>query len=820
LFVSATLLFLIQPMIAKMVLPLLGGTPAVWNTCMVFFQAALLAGYAYAHGITAHVRVRRQVIVHMLLICLPIVVLPIGIAKWTPPSDANPIPWLLAILGLSVGLPFFVLSTSAPLLQKWFANTGHPAGKDPYFLYAASNLGSMLALLSYPAFVEPYLPLKSYTQLAADVRANVWLSQSWLWAAGYGLFVLFMVACAQAVWKAVSRANSSRLREALDSDYESEGERPSILRRLHWVALAFVPSSLMLGVTTHITLDIAAIPLLWVIPLALYLLSFILVFWRWPAVVHKAMALIMPLFVLLLVFVMNTELTAKLSVVVRIALHLAVLFLVAIVCHGELAHSRPSTRYLTQFFLLMSVGGVLGGLFNALVAPLVFTGPLTGVYEYPIAITCACLLVPPLNPGKPVWLSRWFPERWSRFVGITADVLFAAVAGLLMLGLIEFAQSDFTATITNAAENRGRLLEGIAGLVGTVHDRLFDGILRLTNWFNGLESPRLQRFQPVRAHQIIMVIEYGLPALLCYIYVSRPLRFGLAVGALFLASYFFDIHSDNARVLYQTRSFFGVMKVKYDLLEDDDGSRKYPEYTLVHGTTIHGKQIRTPDLETAPATYYHHTGPIGYLFDSFQHTGARKNVAVIGLGSGTMSSYGQPGMRMTFYDIDPAVIGIATNPDYFTYYTRSRADKRIILGDARLQITKAEDHEYDLIVVDAFSSDAIPIHLITREAIQLYLQKLSDNGVLAVHISNRYLDLEPVLGNIVKDLDVPALYEYDSEQREIGKTASEWVIIAKNWQAFGDLVDDERWSAPKEKPAVGVWTDDFSNLLRVFQWKN
>jgi hypothetical protein len=796
-------------MIAKMILPLLGGTPAVWNTCMVFFQAALLAGYAYVHVLTNCLKVRRQVLLHMVLLCIPIVVMPIGIAGWVPPRDTNPIPWLLGVLAVSVGLPFFVLSTSAPLLQKWFADTGHSYSKDPYFLYAASNLGSMLALLSYPTLVEPFLPLKSYTQLSEDVKANVWLSQSWLWAAGYGLFVLFMIVCAQAVWKSLAHAKSNALAEIAGREIEDADDKPSFLRRVRWVALAFVPSSLMLGVTTHITLDIAAIPLLWVVPLALYLLSFILVFAKWPAAIHKAMILIMPLFVLLLVFIMESGI--KSDIAVTILLHLVVLFVVALVCHGEIARDRPSTRYLTQFYLLMSLGGVLGGLFNALVAPLVFTG----VYEYPIAIACACLLLPPLSPGKRAWLSRLFPEQWRGLVGIVLDVSFAAFVGLLMLGLIELIQTS-PAEMTKAAEGHGQVVEWAAGTLATLHSRFLRGITSFARWFNELNLTRGAKKFEISSGQVITVIEYGLPALICYFYISRPLRFGLAVGAIFLASNYYESHQ-GSKVLYQVRSFFGVMKVKYELV-NDDGTEEYPEYTLVHGTTLHGKQIRTPEFESKPITYYHATGPVGQMFDSFKKTGARKNVAVIGLGSGTMSSYGEPGMHMTFYDIDPTVIGIACNPDYFTYYTNSPAEKKIILGDARLRIAEAKDGEYDLIVVDAFSSDAIPIHLITREAIKLYLQKLSDNGVLAVHISNRYLDLEPVLGNIANDLKVPNLFQNDSRDQEIGKTSSEWAVLAKNPKAFGDLADDERWRPLEQNPIVGVWTDDFSNLWRVFQW--
>jgi hypothetical protein len=815
-------------MIAKMVLPLLGGTPAVWNTCMVFFQAALLAGYAYAHAISNWLGVRWQLVVHSIILLVPLAVLPIGIGGSLPDAESNPIPWLLAVLSISVGLPFLVLSTSAPLLQKWFAYTGHPSGKDPYFLYAASNLGSMLALLSYPTLVEPFLTLKAYAQHSGDVRTSVWMSQSWLWAAGYVLFILLMMACARAVWKSQSASATAEIDSEALPTKDEPAAKPAILTRLRWVALAFVPSSLMLGVTTHITLDIAAIPLLWVMPLALYLLSFILVFAKWPSVLHRTMILVMPLLVLLIAFLMESGLRIFISGL--ISLHLAMLFVVALACHGELARNRPPVRYLTQFYLLMSLGGVLGGLFNALVAPLAFNG----IYEYPIAIACACLLLPPMSPSKSVWISRLFPQRFAGLIGVGIDIGLAMLLGLGTFGLFVFM--GMTANeMQTAGEKLGGAYLWLANTFAPMHDGMWNGVQRFVDWFNRaslnlaetrIGSIRIWRGLQIASSPVMTIIEFGLPTLLCYLFVTRPLRFGLGVAAFFMAGLLYDAGHHGSEVLYQVRSFFGVMKVKYQVVKSDDDDddlpqKTYPEYTLVHGTTLHGTQIRTKELEHEPISYYHWTGPVGQIFDSFEKTGARKNVAVIGLGSGTMSAWGEPGMRMTFYDIDPAVVKIAKNPEYFTYFTDSPADKHIILGDARLRIAEANDKEYDLIVVDAFSSDAIPIHLITREAIALYLQKLTDNGVLAVHISNRYLLLETVLGNIAQDLGVPGLFNYDSKDKgEVGKTASEWTVLAKNRQALGNLTEDGRWTPLKVNPAIGVWTDDFSNLLGVFEWKN
>jgi hypothetical protein len=782
LFVSATLLFLVQPMIAKMILPSLGGTPAVWNTCMVFFQAVLLAGYAYAHASTAWLGTRRQVFLHAGLLLLPLLVLPIGVARgWVPPGDANPIPWLLALLLVSVGLPFFLLSTSAPLLQSWFARTGHPSAKDPYFLYAASNVGSMLALIAYPTIVEPNLPLK----------AERWLSQSWLWTAGYGLFVLLTLPCAWAVWRdrdtqTGSHGDKELELEAAKRSTSMSSSLPvslSVTERFRWVALAFVPSSLMLGATTHITLDIAGIPLFWVIPLALYLLSFILVFAKWPPILHRAVALVLPLLLLVLVFRMLYTNT-KWPIIATIGLHLLTLFLVALYCHGELARTRPSPRYLTQFYMLMSLGGVLGGCFNALVAPLVFQS----VVEYNATLVFACLLLPPANPEAKVWLARFFPDKLARPIGIAADVATAAALGLVAFCLFRFF-------LTTPDED-------------TWHATLRDGITLAMDWMKQHLHVDLFRLQTALA--------FGVVTLLCYTFVSRPIRFGLAVGAFMLAaSYYDEADSSQRQLLCQKRSFFGVLKVQY-----------YPDqeaYTLTNGTTLHGEQIRKPGQESVPLTYYHTSGPIGQVFTEFSGPRAKHNVGLIGLGAGTLASYGEPGQQMTFYDIDPAVKAIATNENYFTYVRDCRASCGIVLGDARLKLREAADHTYGIIVVDAFSSDSIPIHLLTREALELYFQKLTEDGVLAVHISNRHLDLQPVVANLARQLHLFALQQYDNDvdKRQVpGISSSDWVVLARRREDLGKLVDDDRWTPMQTDPKVGVWTDDYSNLLSVFLWKH
>jgi hypothetical protein len=771
-FVSALLLFWVQPMMAKMVLPLLGGTPAVWNTCMVFFQAALLAGYAYVHVSTAWLGVHRQLLFHLALLAVPFLALPIGVTKdWVPPSEDNPIPWLLALLFVSVGFPFFVLSTTAPLLQKWFACTGHPSAKDPYFLYSASNLGSMLALLGYPVLLEPFLPL----------RPDSWVSQSWLWAVGYVVLVMLIVCCAWVVRlsldESTAREDDNGRAPAPDSQPDAPVPlRSRLLTRLRWVALASVPSSLMMGVTTYMSLDLAAIPLFWVIPLALYLLSFILVFAKWPDRLHQGMVRALPVTLLLLVFLMQRE--VQLPIGIAILFHLLTLLVVALVCHGELARNRPPARQLTEFYLWMSLGGVLGGLFNALLAPLLFSG----VAEYPIALVGACLLLPRRAPHRLGWLSRRAPSWLAKPLAVLVDVVLALLPGLAALGPFLFLAARTKST----------------PWVVSLRDTLSTGLGGLGNWLNNI---------PVSTQTLLA---YGLAVVLCYLYKSRPLRFGLAVGAFVLGSTFWQQFLKGPLV-HQERSFFGVLKVQ--ATKGD----QFTYYRLVNGTTLHGMQDVDPKRRKEPLTYYHPTGPIGQIFKAFPESQAKKNVAVIGLGTGTLAAYGLPGQQFTFYEIDPAVIRIALK--HFAYLADCRAECRYFLGDARIGLEMAPDHQYQLMVVDAFSSDSIPIHLITREAVQLYFQKLTDDGLLAVHVSNRYLDLEPVLGNLAQKLGLVGLFQADDDTAgHPGKQPSLWAVLARRPEHLGSLATNSRWRMIGTSPEVGEWTDDFSNLLRVFRW--
>jgi hypothetical protein len=756
--VSAALLFVVQPMVGKMILPLLGGTPAVWSTCLVFFQAALLAGYAYAHATTAWLGARRQAVLHLLVLLLALAALPLGIdPARLRGGETSPVLDVLLLLVLSVGLPFVVVSASAPLFQTWFASTRHAAARDPYFLYAASNLGSLLALISYPTLIEPRL----------DLVGSTWLSQTRLWMLGYLLLTALTFACAVLLWRSRPAPES---REVLDPAADAAENSPTWRRRLRWCALAAVPASLLLGTTTYITTDVAAVPLLWSIPLALYLLTFILAFGRWPGLWHRAVVAATLPAVLAVLFVTLSGYTQRIWVAAF--WHLGLLFVVALALHGELARLRPPPRHLTEFYLVIALGGVLGGALNALLAPALFSS----LAEYPIAMVLACVLARPRRADDVGWRTR------------LADVGVAAAVGVLTLVLYSHSLNvrvdvSFLARVLDPHWEWGR-----------------------------------SHLDPIET-VLNRVLLYGPPLFACFGARRRPFRLGLSLLCVLLAAWY--VEARNTDRILQARSFFGVLKVTRDT--DTNGYTR-----LRHGTTLHGQQSLDPARRQEPLAYYHRQGPIGQVFRELYDRGRPLRVAVIGLGPGTLAAYARAGDTFTFYEIDQLVRRVASDPANFTFLDDARArgaELRIELGDARVRleaIRKERPTElYDLIVVDAFSSDAIPVHLLTREALHLYLDALSLGGLLAFHISNRYLDLEPVLANLARDAAVSALVQHDDAPEEPGAARSTWVVVAPNRFALGNLASAERWtSSPLTvDPGVGVWTDNFHNLLTVLRWK-
>lgn|GEM_PF-24687 len=848
LFTSALLLFLVQPMVGKLILPLLGGTPAVWNTCMVFFQALLLAGYSYAHFSTRYFGVKKQSFYHLILMMVPFLfVFPITIREeFLADTESLLIPRLLLVLFLSAGIPFFVVSASAPLLQRWFSKTGHPSAQDPYFLYAASNLGSMIALVGYPAFIEPYLTLQQ---------------QRWGWGIGYGLLVTLTALC---VW--LLRQSPELEEEAHDFEVAAaSSEKLPFTRVVRWVLLGAVPSSLMLGATTYMTTDIAAIPLLWVAPLGIYLLSFIIVFARVPDWVHFSMVLMMPLGVLLLLFLMLSGLKPLDNLLYLIGIHLAVLFLVSMVCHGELAKDRPSPENLTAFYLWMSLGGVVGGLFNGLFAPLVF--PV--IAEYQVALVVACVMLPPL--GKVIdtpWtrladlllsLSGLLAaivfitlKSWDRSLGgqpVTATWLLAILLGMAVVWAVyQWAKGELSPTGVFdlvLPATFGLLATGLA--LGIHSDAIFPKVrvfLEQNNLYPGG----------------IWVLIYGIPCILCYTLVDRPMRFALGLTAVIIAYSFNGLFDKD--IIWQSRGFFGALKIERAVEH-----RSMNVIKLLHGTTLHGMQPEDQDRLFIPMTYYSWTGPIGHVMENynvFNKEGRFPPIAVIGLGTGTLSVYGHSNQVIDFYDIDPLVKSISFDPNAIFKYTEFArqvrgSDVHLYLGDARVMLKnpkKGTVDKYGIIAVDAFSSDAIPVHLLTKESMAIYLDRLADDGVVVFHTSNRYLRLEPVLANMAKSMDLAILGFSDSEENFIGKSASTWVAVARKPEHLAKLMSPQSykektetvkayaeammaipyapasqlgfiigtaaekwvpcWIEPATDDKVGVWTDDYSNILGVF----
>jgi hypothetical protein len=748
LFAGAALLFLVQPLAGKLLLPVVGGTPAAWNSCLVFFQALLLAGYLYAHRSVTRLGVRRQAAAHLGVLLLVLVAFaaavaatgsPVAVFPALVPADQDyPVAGVVALLAVAVGLPFLVLSTTAPLLQRWFAATGHPAAADPYHLYAASNAGSLLGLLAYPFVVEPLLPLPD---------------QQWLWAAGVVVYLLMVTTCAFAVRRARSAERGARSadegKKTEPSDSGSSLRTPrSALRTLRWVALAALPSSLLMGVTTHLSTDLAPVPLLWVVPLALYLVSFVVVFARWPGPARRVAGRVTPMLVLFVVVTLLTGAGEPLGLIV--GLHLAAFLGVCLVCHGELARDRPPPDQLTAFYFWMSVGGVLGGAANALLAPVVFHR--LGMVEYPLALTLAGLVRP---RGEGSRLRLTVPD------------------GLLVLGLFGLA----------------------VGLVVEVPRRVD----------LPADGPDADLGRVVRG-----ALMYGLPAVVAFALVARPARFALALAALFAAGMFDP--GPHGRTLHRERNFFGLVRVT----KSPDGRF----VRLVHGTTLHGQQRTDEPGPPRPMTYYHEKGPVGHLFRAVPPERV-KRVGVVGLGTGAMAAYARPGQAWTFYEIDPAVARVAADGRYFTFLSGCQGACEVVLGDARRQLARVPDGSFDLLVLDAFSSDAIPVHLLTREALALYVRKLAPGGVLAMHLSNNHLDLPPLVGRLARDHDPPLVVRYAHDEpseaeREDGKAASQWVVLARSEADLGAMAGGPHWQPVPARPGP-VWRDDFANILSV--WK-
>jgi hypothetical protein len=723
-FIGAALLFFVEPMFARMVLPLLGGSPAVWNTAMLFYQLLLLAAYGYAHSSTKWLGVRRQAAWHLLVLLVPLAILPIAIpASWPPPTPGHPISWLLGLMLAAVGLPFFAVAATSPLIQKWFASTGHRHAADPYFLYAASNAGSMLALLSYPAWVESHLHVAQ---------------QSRWWVGGYGMFVVLTATCAVCIWR--SSPESSPTAPTPPSSVRALPGRFTGCRRLRWVWLSFVPSSLMLGVTTYLSSDVAVVPLLWVIPLAIYLLTFVLAFARHQILPRSLLSRVLPLLLVSLVMTLNMRTSQPIGGLML--LHLVTFFVTAMLCHTELAADRPAAADLTEFYLWISVGGALGGLFNALIAPLVFHS----VVEYPLMLVGAGLI-------------GWRAASRGTLGDLIRDCVWPALLTLATAGAVLAVQAT-----------------------------------------------------PLQANPAVGVALFGMPTLICYLFSRRPLRFALGLAGFLLLGGLYQ--TDQGKLLHAERSFFGVHRVEVD------STGRY--HLLFHGRVLHGIQCLDAARRQEPLAYYERSGPIGEVLADYGREPSER-IAVVGLGAGTLACYALPGQHWTYFEIDPTVLKLAGDERYFTFLRDSAAPPRIVLGDARLSLAVEPDRQFDLLVLDAYSSDAIPVHLVTREALALYLRKLAPGGRLAFHISNSHLDLEPVLADLARDAQVACLTRQDAvvapQELASGKAASTWLVMARGANDLATLAHDPRWRPSRGRDQPVIWTDDYSSLLSILRWR-
>lgn len=708
------LLFLTQPMIARMALPRLGGAPAVWNSAMLVYQFLLLAGYAYAHRV-AYLRPRRQAGTHLVLFGLAALWLPIGLTSAVPPVTGEPAFWVPWFLLASIGPVFFIVSAQAPLMQRWYALD--TTRGDPYPLYAASNLGSFAGLLSYPLIVEPLMTLQQ---------------QSWLWTGIYAVLVLLVAGCAFTLPA-----------DAVEKAPEETTPAPSARRMAHWAVLAAVPSGLMLSTTTHLTTDIVAMPLLWVLPLGLYLLSWTIAFAarRRPA---ELITIAAPLVILVaggLAFSDGTR-----NPFVSATLGLLLLFAVAVALHAEMFRLRPAVDHLTRFYLVLSFGGMLGGLFCAIVAPLLFDW----AYEHPLLILAAAALLVPQYALVP------WPERLTRILAI------ALPAGALAISFL--GEQGYLGRTTMTA------------MVSSITVSLF--------------------------------------ALAC---LGRRWPFTVALAALMLS---YGGWSTLARSTgdERIRSYFGI----YEVYDRPDGSAR----VLTHGTTLHGIQNLAPGLETVPTSYYARRSGVGLALanaESLYGPGAR--VGVIGLGTGTLACYRQPDQPWTFFEIDPAMVDLARAR--FTFLRDCAPEARMVLGDARISLDHEPADSIDVLAVDAFSSDAVPMHLLTREALAVYGRAVQQRGLVLFHVSNRYLDLRPVIADIAQRGGwTAAMMQYvpeRDEERETNATISVWIALSRDPGTIERLValsgeDSALWETLDPRPGFSGWSDDHASILSIINY--
>ncbi len=750
-FVGAFLLFQVQPLLSKIILPWFGGTPAVWTTCMLFFQVMLLGGYTYAHLIATRLSQRKQVVVHLVVLAAALVMLPIApSARWKPGAVANPTGQILLLLAVCVGLPYFALAATSPLLQAWFSRT-HP-GRSPYRLYALSNVGSLLALLSFPFVVEPHL--------SSSVQALAWVC-------GFSLFAVLCGGCALRTWRVrLEPREQGAATAATVASTAAAGRPPGVGRRVMWLLLAACGSVMLLAIPNQMCQDVAVVPFLWVLPLSLYLLSFIIcfdnagwyvrpLFWLWLAAGIVAM-----------VGLLRMGVDAPIQW--QIAGFSFGLFGCCMVCHGELVRLKPSPRYLTGFYLMVSAGGALGGVFVSLLAPRIFDAYLE--LHYGMVACCALAMIA-------FWIDKGPHHGWPR-----SWVLRIVVPALVIAPFVVVLFQPFQHFKLVDAPVPGKDVLAVgAGCAAVLL------VLCLEWWPVGQRGG-----------------SWGW--LLCL-----PV---FAAALLFLGE---DLWSQVAltRVGRKAvaRNFYGILRVTE--YYPDDPARH--QYVLMHGRISHGCQLLSEEGRRRPVSYFAEESGIGLTLRHHPRRAASGlRVGVIGLGVGTIAAYGQSGDVFRFYEINAEVERMART--YFTYLGDSQADCKVILGDGRLslerELQKGQPQSFDVLILDAFSGDAVPVHLLTREAFEIHLQHLKPDGVIAVQVTNRYLDLNPVCKALAEQFGMKHILVKTDADDERQTSDSSQVLITRNTEFLGNPVISDAAVEPEDKRAI-LWTDDYSDLFHI-----
>lgn len=772
---SAMLMFIVQPIVSKILLPVLGGNPSVWNAVVMFFQTMLLLGYGYVHLGRQWLGTKKQALVHGGILLLSLIFIPLTITT-VMPADSDPVWWLISALLKTMGLPFFALAATSPLLSVWLSESKDPAAKNPYMLYAASNIGSMVGLLSYPFLVEPIFSLSM---------------QRMVWSVGYGLLVVMIGFALKKYWDTSKTKTKKKVAVKPIANW----------LRAEWVLLAFVPSSLMLSVTSHITTDIAPIPLLWVVPLALYLLSFVFVFaskpigvsWSEQAFIPVIFPLVLmlglsqamlpywPGIVALLIYLIGIVIyrliqkkrakdvlkttffflptffffSGQVNYLLICAWYAFGFFLVAMLCHGRLSARKPQPAQLTEFYFFLSLGGALGGIFNVMIAPHLFTG----FYELQLMLALSFFLLPARIAD------------WKDPLPIALGLVVAVIA--LVLYATEYEPLGWIDRMVLNPFNDWMWAKRFAwGNIGFANKSD-------TFAFFEVSIPIIAAF----------FLRKNVPAL--GVMMSLLLLIGIFQPGLPLTTYFKD------------RNFFGMLEARY--IESETAMY------LNNGTTQHGFQYKDKARATEPTNYYSWDGPLGAVVQVMRTRpgGPGAQVAAVGLGTGTVACLALEGQQTTFFEINPMVDRIAHTPRLFSFLRDCPGSNKVVMGDARISLQSEPDHFYSLIVLDAFNSDAIPIHLLTQQALQLYVSKLTENGIIAYHISNRNLDLQPVIGNLAATqnmVGIKGLFE-----------GSHWIFIARRAEDLGVLVEDKRFQLLTPDATKRVWTDDYSDIISILR---